>query len=511
MLIVRKNSFFLLTRNNCFVFALGGAILSTAHPPISIPYIAIFVLASISIYWHNMKPNPRSSFFLGWFFGFGHFFFSLMWITEPFLVKPKETGILAPFALFLLAASLSIFWGLAFWSASQKNDYKYRLRSLLKLGALLSLAELLRSFMFTGFPWGLLGVAFVETPLGQSLALFGPYWLSSIVIILSFIILTGYKGFSIAVLGFGILFLYGENRKKDVSFVEQAVKVRVVQPNIDQKLKWKPELASSHIEKLFELSQNDLEEVDLIIWPETAVQFFLEYQKNFSDQVFQRVGKIMILGARKYIREKNELFNSAYVLDEIGQIHSSYDKKHLVPFGEYIPFAEIMKKFGVKGLASNGISGFTIGQRSSQMQIGDIPAFGIMICYESIFSHEVDQNMLGVDWLIHLTNDAWFGSYSGPQQHLMQSQARAIEQGITIFRSANTGISAVIDQYGRIVHKLDLNTEGYFDANLSKKLGTTLYSGWGAKSWNTLLFSLIVLIIILCFIKKDNKLRPVVR
>ena len=482
-----------------FVYILGGSILSIANPPISVPYVIIFVLAIISLYWCSKKPNPKQSFFLGWFLGFGYFFFSLMWITEPFLVRPKETGILAPFALILLTASLSIFWGIAFWCSSLKNDYRSKFMSLFRLATFFSLAEILRSFIFTGFPWVIFGVAFVETPLGQSLAIFGPYWLTAIIIFLSCLMLTGFRGTIIAVVGFTTLFLYGANRTNKIVNSQPTVKVRTVQPNIDQKDKWIPELSSSHLEKLFSISKRNLEEVDLVIWPETAVQFFLEYKRDFSEQISKEIGRPIILGARKYKKDKNELFNSAYILDQMGEIQNSYDKKHLVPFGEYIPFSTFINKINLKGLASDGITGFTIGKGESRMKIDGIPPFAIMICYESIFSYEIDFNTKGVDWLIHLTNDAWFGSYSGPQQHLMHSQARAIEQGLPVLRSANTGISAFIDPYGRIVQKLDLNSEGYFDSVLPDKLKTTIYSSWGAKNWNILLVSLIVLMGYLCF------------
>ena len=491
-------------RKEYFIFSIGGCVLSLAHPPVAMPYIMVFVLASVGWYWYRKMPSSQESFFCGWLFGFGYFFFSLLWIIEPFLVRPNDTGILAPFALIFLAASMSIFWGLAFWITSQKNNYRNKFVSLFKLAACFSLAELLRSYLFTGFPWVIFGVAFVETPIGQSLSLFGPYWLTAMIILFSFLSITGFKGILIAITGFFLLFLYGESRITDNEQFEPSVKIRIVQPNILQKLKWDQELGDSHLNKLFKLSENNIEEIDLIIWPETAVQFFLEQDREFAKKVSERLGKVIILGARKYLRDQKKLFNSAYLLNETGQIQASYDKKHLVPFGEYIPFATLIKKVGLVAFASNGITGFTEGNTQNSMTIGNIPAFAILICYESIFSYEVDENISEVEWLIHLTNDAWFGSYSGPQQHLMHLQARAIEQGLPVFRSANTGISAFIDPYGIIINRLDLNTEGYIDAKLSKKIESTLYSNWGAKKWNTLLFCLIVLSIILCFIKVDQ-------
>ena len=240
-----------------------------------------------------------------------------------------------------------------------------------------------------------------------------------------------------------------------------------------------------------------MNDVDIIIWPETAVQFFLEYSQNFSKQVAVELGKPLLLGARKYVREGNKLFNSAYILNEKGQIEESYDKKHLVPFGEYIPLEYYLKRIGLGMIVSNndnnGITGFTVGSADGLLGTGDLPHFRVLICYESIFSNEVSQNAEGAKWLVHLTNDAWFGTYSGPQQHFSHAKARAIEQGKAIVRSANNGISATIDPYGRVLRQLDLNHRGFFDTVVPAPLDYTLYTKGKTSNWNTfLILSLIV-------------------
>ena len=221
--------------------------------------------------------------------------------------------------------------------------------------------------------------------------------------------------------------------------------------------------------------------------------------------MIENVSKPIILGARRYNKATNELYNSAYFLDENGQIEQIYDKKHLVPFGEYIPFIDFLNVFVETGTDNNGITGFSIGQKPNEIAIDHFTTTAIFICYESIFSNEIDKNITKSDLIIHLTNDAWFGAYNGPQQHLVQMRARAIEQGLPVMRSANTGISALIDPYGRIIKKIPLNVEGFLDVNIPKKLDKTLYSKIGAVNWNFFLICLFALLYFLCLKRKIKR------
>ena len=486
-----------------FSFILG-CLLSTANPPISFPYIVIVVLAIFSYFWFKKRPSYKKAFLLGFLFGFGYFTLSLLWIVEPFLIESDKSFIFAPFALFLLAALLSSFWGTAFLLSSYKDDYRNKLKSFLKLTVFFSLAEYLRSILFTGFPWALLSLAFIETPVSQTLSIFGPFWLTFIIIFLSFIIPFGMNGIILSICGFIILNLYGMDRYHSVENKIPNKIVRIVQPNIFQKDKWKSNLSEMHFSKLIKLSNENADTVDIIIWPETAVPFFLEFKQDFQKNFSNKIKKQVILGARRYDKDTNEIFNSAYFFNKNGEIQQIYDKKHLVPFGEYIPIIDLINIFVETGVENNGITGFSVGKKENEITIDDNITLAIFICYESIFSNEVDKNVNNSDLIIHLTNDAWFGSYSGPQQHFSQIRARAIEQGLPVIRSANTGISALIDPYGRIVKKIPLNMEGFIDVNLPKKIDQTLYSKWGAENWNIFLISLFALLIFLCFKRKNS-------
>ena len=231
----------------------------------------------------------------------------------------------------------------------------------------------------------------------------------------------------------------------------------------------------------------------------------MEYKKNFQNIILNNISKPIILGARRYDQSSNKLFNSAYYLNANGEVEQIYDKKHLVPFGEFVPFNNFLKIFVETGIENNGITGFSVGTKTNEIIIDNSIKISLFICYESIFSNEIDANTLNSDFIVHLTNDAWFGSYNGPQQHIVQIRARAIEQGLPVLRSANTGISALIDPYGKILKKIPLNIEGYLDVKIPKKIDKTFYSKFGSKNWNLLLICLFALFYFLCFKKKKYK------
>ena len=300
---LNKSYYFNITYFDLFFSLILGCLLSLANPPFSFPYIIIPIFAIIGYYWLNKHFNLLRSFFYGFFFGFGYFICSLVWIVEPFLIEPNFKVIFAPFALILLSLILSFFWGSSFYLASFKNDFKNKKNSLLKLIIFFSLAEFLRSFLFTGFPWVLLGLAFIDTPISQTLSIFGPYWLTFIIVFLCFIIPTGFIGIIISITGFFLLNFYGLYRFDKVQYDFTNKQIRIIQPNIAQKNKWKKELSEIHFNKLVKLSNKNSENVDILIWPETAVPFFLEYKKNFSNIMIENVSKPIILGARRIIKQ----------------------------------------------------------------------------------------------------------------------------------------------------------------------------------------------------------------
>ena len=254
------------------------------------------------------------------------------------------------------------------------------------------------------------------------------------------------------------------------------VVVRLLQPNAPQHLKWHPDHIATYWERQLDFTKAD-GDVDLIIWPETAVPYLLGTRPDLDATIAQAAAPApVVFGATR--RAGDVWLNSAALLGAGGKIDAVYDKHHLVPFGEFLPFPSVFERLGLQALAQHA-GRFGSGVGPSVLATESLPDFQLLICYEAIFPHEILRGERRPDWLLHITNDAWFGDFSGPYQHLAQARMRSIEFGLPLARSANTGISAMIDPYGRLVDQLELNREGFLDVRLPRALGPTLYSRLG--------------------------------
>jgi apolipoprotein N-acyltransferase len=221
-----------------------------------------------------------------------------------------------------------------------------------------------------------------------------------------------------------------------------------------------------------------------LIWPESAFPFFLTREPDALADIARLLpeGTVLITGAARVVEPATsgniQAYNSVYVIDHDGSILSVYDKVHLVPFGEYLPFQRFMERLGFVQLTKQQ-GGFLSGDRRRAQAVPGAPKFLPLICYEIIFPHDMASAGERAGWLLNLTNDGWFGISSGPYQHFQQSRVRAIEEGLPLVRAANTGISAVVDPVGRIINALPLGVEGVLDAALPQPVGQTLYSRMG--------------------------------
>jgi apolipoprotein N-acyltransferase len=215
-----------------------------------------------------------------------------------------------------------------------------------------------------------------------------------------------------------------------------------------------------------------------VIWPESAIPWALSHAGMVLEEIADAGGTAtVVLGARRVTDAR--FFNTMVALGPDGSVAQTYDKHHLVPFGEYVPFGDTLADFGVRGLAARDGDGYSAGPGAALMDFGALGQALPLICYEAVFAHDVGAAPQRPDFLIQITNDAWFGKAAGPRQHLAQARMRAIEQGLPLARSANTGISAMIDPFGRVVQALPLNTAGFVDAALPAPLAPTLYSRGG--------------------------------
>ncbi|MFV2002666.1 MAG: apolipoprotein N-acyltransferase, partial [Paracoccaceae bacterium] len=346
----------------------------------------------------------------------------------------------------------------------------------------LTAAELLRSYVFTGFPWALTSYIWIETPLYQLAAIVGPHGLSFATFLLGALIALGLMrrhvvGLLASAAGLaGALFygstlqnapVAGDNRPSPV--------VRLIQPNAEQRQKWDPEFIPVFYQRQLALSRAAAPVTpDLVIWPEVAVPFFLNHPAAPLAEISQAAnGAPVILGVQRW--DGARAFNSLAVIAQGGEIQDVYDKRHLVPFGEYLPASALLGKIGLRALAAQFGTGYSSGTGPRLLDLGELGTVLPLICYEGIFPHEIRNVEARPDWMLLITNDAWFGKFSGPAQHFAQARARTIEMGLPMVRVANTGISAVIDARGRVVDSLPLGVAGSIDVALPKAADATIY------------------------------------
>lgn len=424
--------------------------------------------------------GPRQAALLGWALGTGYFCHSLQWIVSPFMVDAARHGWMAPFALVLLGGGLALFWALAFgvgrWLSPTKSW---------PLLLTWSAAELIRAYVFTGFPWAMPSQVLVPSLLGQGLAWVGPYAMNGVIFAIAMAIGRPYRDpkqrkMSIGVGALYVFLLFTPPFVGPAALTEHTI--RLIQPNAAQRDKWNPELMPGFFQRQLDYTatrpEGEEPRPDLVIWSETAIPWPLDLAKPALDEIARAAdGAMVALGAQR--RDPDNYYNSLAVLDAKGRTSQIYDKHHLVPFGEYMPLRGLMANWGVFGLAAQISGGYTPGAGAQLLDFGALGKALPLICYEAVFPHDVSAAPERPDFLVQITNDAWFGKAAGPKQHLAQARMRAIEQGLPLARAANTGISAMIDPHGRLLGALSLNTEGFIDAPLPKPLPPTLYSRSG--------------------------------
>jgi apolipoprotein N-acyltransferase len=339
----------------------------------------------------------------------------------------------------------------------------------------------LRALILTGFPWALIGHIWVPTHLAQLAAFGGPHLLSLVTVTAAGCIALQFsKDRIVGLIGLGGLVVLAFVLRPGPDPVPNADLpiVRLVQPNAPQNQKWDPAFRDMFMNRMIRLT-GDGSVPDLVVWPETAVPFLLD-QIEDDLQVFSDAarGAPLVFGIQRR-DEVRRYYNSLVVMGPGGVVQSVYDKRHLVPFGEYIPGAGLLGSFGAAGLAATIGAGFTPGTQGGTVELPGIGFAVPLICYEGIFAEEINFGAERPRLLLLITNDAWFGKAAGPHQHLAQARLRAIEQGLPMVRVANTGISAMIDAKGRITASLPLDVDGAIDAALPRSLPATWYSRTG--------------------------------
>jgi apolipoprotein N-acyltransferase len=434
----------------------------------------------------------------GWWFGFGYFVAGLYWLGFAFLVDAKTFAWLLPFAVVGLPAGLAFFTAAAFGLA-RVLWIRGPLR-ILALALALTASEWLRGHVLTGFPWNTFGYALTgPLVLAQASALVGLWGLTFFAVYLfaSPAVLADERSdtarpwvtllLPLALLG--ATAVYGAVRlsQSPTQFVP-GVKLRIMQPNLTQDEKFNYGAKQQVMARYLALSDratgpgnSGVRDVTHLIWPESAFPFFLAREPDAMAQIANLLppGTVLIVGAARAASPAPtpgmiHAYNSIYVIDHDGAILSVYDKLHLVPFGEYLPFQDFLESHGLMALTKVR-GGYIPGTVRKPIAVPRAPPFLPLICYEIVFPGDAVPAGERPAWLVNLTNDGWFGQSSGPYQHLQQARVRAIEEGLPLVRAANTGVSAVIDPLGRIVRALPLGTEGVLDAPLPRPVEPTLY------------------------------------
>ena len=389
---------------------------------------------------------------------------------------------------------------------------------VLALAVSLTISEWLRGHVLTGFPWNAFGYALSEPlALAQTASLIGLWGMTFLAVAIfasPAVLIEGARKRSwrapvtaLAVLA--AMLIFGAVRLSlQPTVMISGVKLRIMQPNLQQDVKFNYAAKAEVMQKYLTLSDRasgpqstGVKDVNILIWPESAFPFFLTREADAMAQIADLLpqGTVLITGAVRAPElppgvRITRAYNSIYVIDHDGSVLSVYDKLHLVPFGEYLPYQELMEKLGFVQLTKVQ-GGFIAGSRRRTMEIPGAPRALPLICYEAIFPADVTSRDDRPGWIINLTNDGWFGISTGPYQHLAQARLRVIEEGLPMVRAANTGISTVIDPVGRIVARLGLGVEGVLDAGLPAAIAPTVYARVGNIPAALIVFAALLIVL----------------
>lgn len=492
------------------VVAVAGATTALAQAPfhwlpllwLALPVLVLSVDAAVisaKTPWRRLRAAAA----VGWWFGFGALLGGLWWVGAAFLVEAESYAWAIPFAVTALPAGLALFYALATMLASLA--WLPGAPRIVALAVAIGFAEWLRGHVFTGFPWNGLGTAFAAgDALMQSAALVGAYGLAPVTVLVfaapaAFLDAGGSRrGAAALCLGAGVLFaglgLWGHARLAAATVPEvSGISLRIVQPAIDQGEKWVPENRWLIFDTLIGLTGAPPPPpgvTRLVVWPESSVPFLIERSPIALQSVAAALppGGWLLAGAGRAgpdpapspdgTQALPPIYNSVQAIDATGTVRAFYDKVKLVPFGEFLPFQATLESLGIEPLAHLP-GGFAAGSSRAPITLDGIPAVLPLVCYEVIFAGQVIGEGARPAWILNVTNDAWFGDTPGPYQHFQQARMRAVEEGLPLVRAANTGISAIVDPFGRVVSSLPLGARGVLEGALPAAAPPPPYARFG--------------------------------
>jgi apolipoprotein N-acyltransferase len=491
-----------------------GAICSLAFAPFHFFPAAIISLSGL--YFLLEKSDEKKAFWLGFYYGFGYFLSGVYWIAISLLVDAEKFAWLIPFALTLIPSALALYlalFALAYKFLIKKFSLTENYQKILIFSLCWLFGEILRSTLFTGFPWNLLGYIWMfDVHFAQLANVFGIYGLTIFAALTCLfpVLFIGKQSKSdkifaaILAIFFTSNFLYGYFHIDDKKLIHSEMKLRLVQANIKQEMKWDPAQKYQNFLRQIELTNSQkLNGIEAVIWSETSLPYLVDSNPELLERLKLATPPqgMLITGGLRIEEGSGNVWNSVFAIDQNG-VFNSYDKHHLVPFGEYLPGQKYWEKYlpFIKKI-TDGAVGFSEGDGPKTIATQGF-SFSPLLCYEVIFSGQITDKNSRPDLLVNLTNDAWFGNSSGPYQHFDMARMRAIEQGISLARVANTGISALIDPFGRVVKRINLNQSGIADVNLIKNLAPTIYEKYGASPLALLITAMLISLLI--FLPKNH-------
>jgi apolipoprotein N-acyltransferase len=477
-----------------FLSFAAGAAAATGFAPLKLWPVTLAAFALL-LWLVAEAPRRRSALARGWWFGVGHFALGLNWIATAFTFQAEMPAWLGWIAVVLLSLYLAVYpaaaAGLA-WRYGRTD----RVRMALVFAAAWIVTEWLRATMFTGFAWNPLGVVLLPTPAAQLAPWIGTYGLSGATALFAGLLLIARhrQWQRAAALGGGL------GAAVLLAFLLRAppaptsdLRLRIVQPNIGQQDKWREGFLEENMARLERLSRDSSPGPRLLLWPEAAVtrprENGLAFPAHREEAATLRrevaamagPGDLLLTGGVTWRSadgfDVTSATNSVFALDPGGRVLGRYDKAHLVPYGEYLPMRPILSSLGLSRLAPGDVD-FDPGPGPRTIALPLVGKVGFQLCYEIIFSGEVVDRKDRPRFLFNPSNDAWFGVW-GPPQHLAQARLRALEEGLPILRSTPTGISAVIDADGRLLHSIGWRREGVIDARLPGPKPPTLFARFG--------------------------------
>lgn len=471
----------------------------------------LFVSISLLLLLIQTSPTPGQAFRRGYSFGFAFFSFGLSWIGNAVLIDKTFLMALYPVVFVACGVFFGLFVAVPVW-LSRRFDKPVSV--YLAFCALMVVFEWIRSFLLTGFPWNLWGSVFAfHTAMLQMSAFGGTYLLSLLALLICgapflWLAESNKKNALATVLisSLSLVFMYvvGSARLNGEQNTPSSTIVRFVQPSIPQTLKWNADSLQRNFDAYVELSkQKPLYGIKAVLWGETASPFPLDFDEAHNDKARQAIPEngYLITGQIRYYSRggRPRVSNSVIILDDKGSPSAYYDKSHLVPFGEYVPLRSLLPGW-LRPLA-NTVGTFTPGAGPQNISLSGLPDLGVAICYEAIFPHQIIDQTDRPQWLINPTNDGWYGNSFGPYQHFVAARLRAVEEGVTVARIANNGISALISPFGTILGRINLNETGILDVPLPALASfATPYSRYG----NNIVLGLCLFLLCIAFILRQK-------